>query len=125
MKQIVCPVEADGCRTACAVRERSRVALKARRRRPFFLVAGRRPGRTEKTAIMFRRQKDIDARNREMEALAERWELRIHAIALALTAVVLAMRLVAGRQDLTSDTGWEETGSSSAETTTAANGGVP
>jgi hypothetical protein len=74
---------------------------------------------------MFRRQKDIDARNREMEALAERWELRIHAIALTLTAIVLAMRLVAGRQDLTSDAGWEDTGSSSAETASAADVGVP
>ena len=49
------------------------------------------------------RQKDIDAQNREMDALAERWELRIHAIALTITAVVLGMRLIAGRQDLTSD----------------------
>lgn len=57
---------------------------------------------------MIRRQRDIEARNREMEQLAERWELRIHAIALTLTAVVLAMRLVAGRQDLTSD-GWDDT----------------
>jgi hypothetical protein len=58
---------------------------------------------------MIRRQKDIDAQNREMEQLAERWELRIHAIALTLTAVVLAMRLVAGRQDLTSDGYWDDT----------------
>jgi hypothetical protein len=57
--------------------------------------------------MMIRRQKDIDAQNREMEQLAERWELRIHAIALTLTAVVLAMRLVAGRQDLTSDEYWD------------------
>jgi hypothetical protein len=57
---------------------------------------------------MIRRQKDIDAQNREMEQLAERWELRIHAIALTLTAVVLAMRLVAGRQDLTSDGYWDD-----------------
>jgi hypothetical protein len=58
---------------------------------------------------MIRRQKDIDAQNREMEQLAERWELRIHAIALTLTAVVLGMRLVAGRQDLTSDGYWDDT----------------
>jgi hypothetical protein len=58
---------------------------------------------------MIRRQKDIDAQNREVEQLAERWELRIHAIALTLTAVVLAMRLVAGRQDLTSDGYWDDT----------------
>jgi hypothetical protein len=57
---------------------------------------------------MIRRQKDIDAQNHEMEQLAERWELRIHAVALTLTAVVLAMRLVAGRQDLTSDGYWED-----------------
>jgi hypothetical protein len=57
---------------------------------------------------MIRRQRDIETRNREMEELAERWELRIHAIALTLTAVVLAMRLVAGRQDLTSE-GWSDT----------------
>jgi hypothetical protein len=56
---------------------------------------------------MIRRQKEIDAENRQVEELAERWELRIHAIALTLTAVVLAMRLVAGRQDLTSDGYWE------------------
>lgn len=43
-----------------------------------------------------------------MDALAERWELRIHAIALTLTAVVLAMRLVAGRQDLIADSDWQE-----------------
>jgi len=58
---------------------------------------------------MIRRQNDIDTRNREMEQLAERWELRIHAIALTLTAVVLAMRLVAGRQDLTPHDGWDDT----------------
>jgi hypothetical protein len=58
---------------------------------------------------MIRRQRDIDAQNRQMEELAERWELRIHAIALTLTAVVLAMRLVAGRQDLTSDGYWDGT----------------
>jgi hypothetical protein len=57
---------------------------------------------------MTRRQKDIDAQNREMDALADRWELRIHAIAFTLTAVVLAMRLVAGRQDLTSEGYWED-----------------
>lgn len=45
--------------------------------------------------------RDIETRNRETQALAERWELRIHAIALVLTGIVLAMRLVAGRQDLT------------------------
>ncbi len=52
---------------------------------------------------MIRRQRDIDTQNHEVEKLAERLELRLHAIALILTAVVLAMRLVAGRQDLTSE----------------------
>ena len=46
---------------------------------------------------------DIHAHNRKTEALAERLELRIHAIAIVLTAIVLSMRLVAGRADLTSD----------------------
>lgn len=53
---------------------------------------------------------DIETHNRHTEALAERLELRIHAAAWLLTAIVLAMRLVAGRQDLTSDEsrwGWE------------------
>lgn len=50
---------------------------------------------------------EIAAHNRHTEALAERWELRIHALLWVLTAIVLTMRLVAGRQDLTSDeTGW-------------------
>jgi len=43
------------------------------------------------------------AHNRYTEALAERWEVRIHAILWVLTAIVLTMRLIAGRQDLTSD----------------------
>jgi hypothetical protein len=47
------------------------------------------------------------AHNRRTEALAERWELRIHALLWVLTAIVLTMRLIAGRQDLTSDgTNW-------------------
>ena len=51
---------------------------------------------------------EIAAHNRHTEALAERWELRIHALLWVLTAVVLIMRLVAGRQDLTSDeTSWQ------------------
>ena len=49
---------------------------------------------------MRRTWSDIEARNRETDALGERLELTIHAIALVLTAVVLAMRLVAGTQDL-------------------------
>jgi hypothetical protein len=46
---------------------------------------------------------DIHAHNRKTEALAERLELRIHAIAIVLTAIVLCMRLIAGRADLTSE----------------------
>ena len=42
-------------------------------------------------------------RNRETEILAERLSRKIHAAALVLTAIVLVMRLVTGRQDLTSD----------------------
>ena len=52
---------------------------------------------------------EIAAHNRRTEALAERWELRIHALLWVLTAIVLTMRLVAGRQDLTSDgTSWHD-----------------
>ena len=52
---------------------------------------------------------DISAHNRHTEALAERWELRIHALLWVLTAIVLIMRLIAGRQDLTSDgTSWHD-----------------
>ena len=76
--------------------------LKARRQSPFSSVLGD-PSAAFRNSAMYRRQRDIDNRNREMDALAERWELRIHAIALTLTAIVLAMRLVAGREDLTSD----------------------
>lgn len=53
---------------------------------------------------------ESEIHNRQTEALAERLELKIHALAWVLTAVVLAMRLIAGRQDLTSDEtrwGWE------------------
>ena len=54
-------------------------------------------------------------RNRETELFAERLSRRIHAIALVLTAIVLAMRLVAGREDLTSDADrWEDTRSDGA-----------
>lgn len=50
-------------------------------------------------------------RNRQIDALARRWELRIHAIAIVVTATVLAMRLIAGTQDLTSDaTSWQDEG---------------
>jgi hypothetical protein len=50
---------------------------------------------------MTRRRSDIEAENHETEGLAELLEFRLHAIALVLTGIVLAMRLVAGRQDLT------------------------
>lgn len=54
---------------------------------------------------------EIAAHNRHTEALAERWELRIHALLWVLTAVVLIMRLVAGRQDLTTDeASWHDPG---------------
>lgn len=53
-------------------------------------------------------------RNRQTDALAERLELRFHAIAIVVTATVLAMRLIAGTQDLTSDSSeWQ--GESSGE----------
>lgn len=46
---------------------------------------------------------NIAAQERETEAFAERLELRIHGVALMVTAIVLAMRLVAGTRDLTTD----------------------
>jgi hypothetical protein len=45
---------------------------------------------------------DIEIRNRETEAMAQHLADRIHVIAFVLTLIVLGMRLVAGRQDLTS-----------------------
>lgn len=45
--------------------------------------------------------REIQARQRETEALAERLELRIHTFVLITTAIVLGMRLVAGARDLT------------------------
>lgn len=48
-------------------------------------------------------------RNRQTDALAKRLELRIHAIAIVVTATVLAMRLIAGTEDLTSESSsWQE-----------------
>lgn len=47
---------------------------------------------------------DIAANERKLEAFAERLELRIHAVAIVVTAIVLAMRLLAGTRDLASDT---------------------
>lgn len=52
---------------------------------------------------MRRRWFEIQKRNRDIDAMAERLELRIHIIALVLTAIVLAMRLVTGTTDLTGD----------------------
>jgi hypothetical protein len=46
---------------------------------------------------------DIEKQNRETAALAERLAGRIHLIAFVLTAIVLAMRLIAGKQDLMTD----------------------
>lgn len=52
-------------------------------------------------------------RNRQIDALAMRWELRIHAMAIIVTATVLAMRLIAGTRDLTSEApSWQDEGSS-------------
>lgn len=51
--------------------------------------------------------------NRQTDALAERLELRFHAIAIVITATVLAMRLIAGTQDLTDeDATWQDESSS-------------
>jgi hypothetical protein len=44
---------------------------------------------------------EIDARNRDHEAFAERLEGRLHALAIVLATIVLGMRLVAGTRDLT------------------------
>jgi hypothetical protein len=52
---------------------------------------------------MRRTWSDSEARTGELDALCERLELRIHAIAMLVTAIVLAMRLVAGTQDITSE----------------------
>lgn len=46
---------------------------------------------------------DIAAHERRVDALAERLERNIHTIALVVTAIVLAMRLVAGTRDLAID----------------------
>jgi hypothetical protein len=55
------------------------------------------------------RRKEIETINRETEALAERLTFRIHAIALVLTAIVLTMRLIAGREQITpSTTTWDD-----------------
>jgi hypothetical protein len=54
---------------------------------------------------------DIAAHEREVEAFAERLELRIHAVALIVTALVLGMRLWAGAGDLVGDTSSAEQGS--------------
>jgi hypothetical protein len=61
------------------------------------------------------RWSNIAARERETEAFAERLELRIHGIALTVTAIVLAMRLVAGTRDLTADmSSFEDSGAGAA-----------
>jgi hypothetical protein len=46
---------------------------------------------------------DTEIRNRETEAMAQLLADRIHVVAFVLTLIVLGMRLIAGRQDLTSD----------------------
>jgi hypothetical protein len=50
---------------------------------------------------------DIDARSRENDAWAERLENRLHTVALVLTTIVLAMRLVAGTRDLADGSDFE------------------
>jgi hypothetical protein len=45
---------------------------------------------------------DTEIHNRETEAMAQHLAERIHIIAFVLTVIVLGMRLIAGRQDLTS-----------------------
>jgi hypothetical protein len=46
---------------------------------------------------------DTEIRNRETEAMAQHLADRIHVFAFVLTLIVLGMRLIAGRQDLTPD----------------------
>jgi len=46
---------------------------------------------------------DIAARERKIEAFAEHLELRLHTVAMVVTVIVLAMRLVAGTRDLATD----------------------
>ena len=45
---------------------------------------------------------DVAIRNRETDAMAQHLADRMHVFALVLTVIVLGMRLIAGRQDLTS-----------------------
>jgi len=47
---------------------------------------------------------DVAIRNRETDAMAQHLADRMHVFALVLTMIVLGMRLIAGRQDLTSGT---------------------
>jgi hypothetical protein len=47
---------------------------------------------------------DIAAHELEVEAFAERLELRLHAVAMIVTAIVLGMRLSTGTRDLATDT---------------------
>ena len=47
---------------------------------------------------------DIEIRNREIDAMARHLAERVHVVAFVLTVIVLGMRLIAGRQDLTSTT---------------------
>lgn len=50
---------------------------------------------------------NIPERDDEAEALAQRLEIKLHAVAMILTAIVLAMRLVAGHRDLViSESAW-------------------
>lgn len=47
---------------------------------------------------------DVEIRNREIDAMGRHLAERMHVVAFVLTVIVLGMRLIAGRQDLTSTT---------------------
>ena len=51
------------------------------------------------------------AAHRETQVFAQRLELTLHAISMVVAAIVLAMRLVAGTQDLSSEVPNSEEGS--------------
>ena len=47
---------------------------------------------------------NIEIRNRETASVAQHLARRMHVVAVVLAVIVLGMRLIAGRQDLTSGT---------------------
>jgi hypothetical protein len=69
--------------------------------------AGEHPGDIDRTQ-MRRGWNDIEARSHENDAWAERLENRLHTIALVITTIVLAMRLVAGTRDLADGSDFED-----------------